>query len=57
MQENSDKTIYEKKVCACTHPTHFLGGCKVEINSSEKLCAQCMKDHFTRNDDPTIVIE
>jgi hypothetical protein len=52
--EQSDKP---KAICACTHPTHFLGRCQVELGSADKLCAQCMKDHFTRNDDPAIIIE
>jgi hypothetical protein len=57
MDQNSDRTANEKITCACTHPTHFLGSCQVPTNFSDKLCARCMKDHFTRNDDPTIIIE
>ena len=57
MDENAHKASEEKTGCACTHPTHFLGRCQVKIDASEKLCAPCMQDHFTRNDDPTIVIE
>jgi hypothetical protein len=57
MDQSSATPVEEKVTCPCTHATHFLGRCQVEIDSSEKLCAQCMRDHFTRNDDPTIVIE
>jgi hypothetical protein len=57
MEDKSDGSKKEKTICACTNATHFLGRCQVEIETSEKLCAQCMKNHFTRNDDPTIVIE
>jgi hypothetical protein len=57
MKEDKASAPGGKALCACTNPTHFLGRCQVEINASEKLCAECMKNHFTRNDDPTIVIE
>jgi hypothetical protein len=57
MEQNAHKTNEEKTICACTHATHFLGRCQVEIDSSDKFCAPCMQEHFTRNDDPTIVIE
>ncbi|HEX2227657.1 MAG TPA: hypothetical protein VHM64_10985 [Candidatus Binatia bacterium] len=57
MDQDSGNIAEAKTTCACNHPTHFLGRCQVEINSSDKLCTACMKDHFTRNDDPTIIIE
>jgi hypothetical protein len=57
MIQSTDRPQEEGAICACTNPTHFLGRCQVAVNEPEKLCAQCMENHFTRNDDPTIVIE
>jgi hypothetical protein len=47
----------ETATCSCTHGTHFLGRCQQPIVPPEKLCAECAQNHFTRNDDPTVVIE
>jgi short-subunit dehydrogenase len=41
-------------LCACTHPTHFLGRCRTEISRPEQICADCMENHFHRIDDPAI---
>jgi short-subunit dehydrogenase len=41
-------------LCACTHPTHFLGRCRSEISRPEQICAACMENHFHRIDDPAI---
>ncbi len=57
MDQREGKADQEKAMCACTNPTHFLGRCQAGINPPNTLCDQCMKDHFTRNDDPTITIE
>jgi hypothetical protein len=57
MDASGDSPKHQKATCTCANPVHFLGRCQVEIEPTEKLCAQCLKDHFTRNDDPTIVIE
>jgi hypothetical protein len=40
--------------CACTHPSHFLGNCRVKVVRPETKCAECMENHFGLNDDPTI---
>lgn len=57
MIQNTDTPPEDSAICACTNPTHFLGRCQVAVKRPDTLCAQCMKNHFTRNDDPTIVIE
>ena len=41
-------------LCACTHPTHFLGRCRTEVSRPEHICAACMENHFHRSDDPAI---
>lgn len=56
MDERQEKANLERTLCACTNPTHFLGRCQVGITPPNRLCDQCMKNHFTRNDDPTIVV-
>jgi hypothetical protein len=43
-----------KWTCACAHPTHFLGTCQVKVEYPRTRCAECMQNHFTLNDDPTI---
>jgi hypothetical protein len=43
-----------KPVCACTHPTHFLGRCQTEVVPPEQTCSECMENHFHPVDDPTI---
>jgi NAD(P)-dependent dehydrogenase (short-subunit alcohol dehydrogenase family) len=43
-----------KPVCACTHPTHFLGRCQTEVVPPEQTCSECMENHFHPADDPTI---
>jgi len=57
MIQNTDTPSEDNTICACTNPTHFLGHCQAAVKPPDTLCAQCMKNHFTRNDDPTIVIE
>jgi short-subunit dehydrogenase len=43
-----------KPVCACTHPTHFLGRCQVAVVPPAQTCSECMENHFHPADDPTI---
>jgi hypothetical protein len=57
MERRYDGRDKKERTCACTNPTHFLGHCQVAVVPPNTLCDQCMKNHFTRNDDPTIIIE
>jgi hypothetical protein len=41
-------------VCACRHPTHFLGRCQIAVRPPEQFCPECMHSHFQRIDDPGI---
>jgi short-subunit dehydrogenase len=56
--ENNHRTTEDAApsatLCACTHPTHFLGRCHTEISRPEQICAACMENHFHRIDDPAI---
>jgi short-subunit dehydrogenase len=44
----------DTQTCVCTHPTHFLGQCRVAVEPPERTCAECMESHFHRIDDPAI---
>jgi short-subunit dehydrogenase len=43
-----------RSICECTHVTHFLGRCQIEVKLPERTCAACMENHFHRVDDPAI---
>ncbi len=43
-----------RRICGCTHATHFLGRCQIEVQPPEQTCPACMESHFHRADDPAI---
>ena len=43
-----------RRICGCTHVTHFLGRCQIEVLPPGHTCAACMESHFHRADDPAI---
>jgi hypothetical protein len=57
MDRRDEREYIKNRTCDCTNPTHFLGRCQVAVVPPGTWCEQCMKNHFTRNDDPTICIE
>jgi short-subunit dehydrogenase len=53
-RKSIDDTSRNEALCSCTHSTHFLGRCRIEVKPPERICEECMESHFQRMDDPAI---